>query len=240
MTTHSFRIPILGLSIWSQDAVPLAEGRAELDEVLDMACGTPDLAYMDPLVRRRLSPMARGMLHCAERASRGQVAGRMVFASRHGEVTRTIPILEDLAQGIEPSPTLFSMNVHNAVSGIWSIVKGNRGPTTALAAGPETFGWGLLDALAAYEADPTMPVLYIFGEDRLPEVFSTFDEPEAFLHAVALLIGLPARRHLVLEWEAGDQDDPRPQSLLFIQAVAGSGPGVPWSRHGRVWRWHVD
>jgi hypothetical protein len=237
MTIAEFRIPLQRVSIWSQDQVDDAPDQSDY---LDISSGIPDLGFIDPLIRRRLSRMARGMLHCAGRLSPGSGDQRTVFASRHGEVSRTIPVLEDLARGMEPSPTLFSMNVHNAVAGVWSIVKKNRAPSTSLAAGPETFGWGLLDAFAAVLADPAAPVLYAFGDDCLPDIYTNFDTPGSALHAISVLIGTPARHHLVLTWKSSDREDLEPQSLRFIHALSGGPSQLPWSSHGRSWNWHVD
>jgi hypothetical protein len=194
---------------------------------------------MDPMLRRRLGPLGRAMLHCAGRVAEGRGPLPSVFASRHGDVTRTVPILEDLARGLQPSPTQFSMNVQNAVAGVWSIVRQDPSPSVALAAGPETFGLGLLEALGLQADEPTRPILFVYADEPLPEPFTGFAEREWPMHAVALLIGLPAARHLLFTREPGGTGPVAavPQSLQVLQVLHGGLPQGPWAEPGGAWTW---
>jgi len=135
-----------------------------------------------------------------------------------GEAGRTLAILRDLALEAEVSPTLFSMSVHNSVPGLWSIINGVRAPFSAVAAGSGSFGWGLLEALAAFTADPSAPVLYVYGDDRLPDPWAE-TAPRGLLHAVALLVGTPAVRRLVMPPEGPAAL--LPQSLDCLRALRG-------------------
>ena len=230
MSVPEFSIPIARAALWSQE--PL--GGVALNPFLDAASGPPDTAFIEPLLRRRLSALGRGMLHCAGRVAADVPALRSVFASQHGEPSRTMPMLEDLARGLEISPTQFSMNVHNAVAGIWSISRQDRSACTALGAGPETFGWGLLEAYSLHRANGGAPVLFVYGDDRLPEVLAEFEPMQAPLHAVAFLIATPGTRQLQVRRDAA-QDAPMamPQSLHCLRAMS-DGPAAtgPWT-----WAW---
>ena len=55
----------------------------------------------------------------------------LVFISRHGETPRTLDILSDLASEQPLSPTQFSLSVHNAVIGLWSILRNETSEMTA-------------------------------------------------------------------------------------------------------------
>lgn len=207
---------------------------------MDVATGTPDTTFIDPLLRRRLSTLGRGMVHCA-----GQVAGdiphlRSVFASRHGEPARTMPMLEDLAQSLEISPTQFSMNVHNAVAGIWSISRRDRSASTAVGAGAETFGWGLLEAYSLHLASHGEPVLFVYGDDRLPEALSEWDQEQTPLHALALLIALPAQGHLILQKSEVDEASSwtSGQSLHCLRSLGAVSE--PWIGPSGAWAWHWE
>ena len=186
--------------------------------------------------------MGRGMLHGAGRVAEGMGPLASVFASRHGDVARTTPILEDLARGLPPSPTLFSMNVHNAVAGVWSIARRDPSPSVSLACGPETFGWGLLEAFSLHAATPAHPVLFVYGEAPLPLPFSQFADQELPLHAVALLIGLPASLRLVLTREPGGAGAPAPvpQSMQVLQTLHSGKPQGPWAEATGAWSWRVE
>ncbi len=231
---HTFKIPLLRASVWSQ------AGPDTSSPFLDRAGGAPDVAFLDPLIRRRLSPLGRGMLHCAHRVVGDLGPMPSVFCSRHGEASRTVPVLEDLAQDLQPSPAQFTMNVHNATAGIWSIARQDPSPSLSLAAGPETFAWGLVEAHAIHAAKPGAPVLLVHGDAPLPPLLAAFDVDPLPLHALALLIGLPAIHHLVLTWapeaRAPGARDPRegPRATDF------EAPGGPWSTVDGAWTWRVD
>lgn len=238
LPSQRFSVPLLRGAAWSSEPLLPPEG----DGFLDQATGAPELGFVEPLLRRRLSPLGRAMLHCAGRVAEGLGPLPSVFASRHGEVARSLPILEDLARGLPSSPTQFSMNVHNAVAGVWSIARQDTSPSISVAAGPETFGLGLLEAYSLHTADPFQPVLFVYADEPLPAPFAAFADREAPLHAVALLIGLPAATRLVLEREPGSTGEaaPVPQSLQALQALLSGLPQGPWAEAGGTWRWAVD
>ena len=192
MSSASITIPHLRACAWFE-ADPLDPRLAPgIGDGLELTWGPPEVAFVEPMVRRRLSRVARGFFHCAQRlAPSGEV--RVVFASRHGEAHHSWTLLQDLAAGRELSPNLFSLSVHHAVPGLWSILKGNRAPVTALAAGAETFGWGLVEAAGALAAEPGSDVLYVYADDQLPQPWAA-QCPQPGLHAVALLLGREGRR----------------------------------------------
>lgn len=238
MQPQSFLVPLLRAAVWS--ATPLLLPGS--DPFLEVESSAPDLGIIDPMLRRRLGSLGRAMLHCAGRVSEGQGPLPSVFASRHGDVARTVPILEDLARGLPPSPTSFSMNVQNAVAGVWSIARKDASPSTAITAGPETFGLGLLEALSLHTSDPTQPVLFVYSDEPLPDLFKAFTESvESPLHAVALLIGLPAARHLEFSREPGVAGPiaPLPQSIQALHVLSSGQPQGPWVEAGTAWRWQL-
>ena len=228
------RIPLLRAVAWSQEPIPGVGGA-----FLETASGAPDASAVEPLLRRRLSALGRGMVHCAARASEGQGPLRAVFASQHGEPARAMPMLEDIASGLDISPTQFSMNVLNAVAGLWSIARKDTSAATALSAGPETFGWGLLEAQSLHE-ETGDPVLFVFGDDRLPESLAAQVELQAPLHAIALLIGELAAQHLILERnaEAASAEPAEPQSLHALRVLSGQAPGA-WTGSRSAWTFQL-
>ena len=83
----------------------------------------PKLQTIPAMQRRRLSPFAKVSLHCALEASdhhQGDLP--CVFSSRHGDLNRTTKLIENVANQEELSPTQFGLSVHNAVSGLYSIM----------------------------------------------------------------------------------------------------------------------
>jgi hypothetical protein len=156
-------------------------------------------------------------------------------------VGRTPSILEDLARGLATSPTHFSMSVHNAVAGVWSISRQDPSPSTSLAAGPETFGLALLEACGLHSEDPAHSVLFVYGEEPLPDPFRPFAARELPLHAVALLIGLPATQRLT--FQRGDwpgAEPAAPQSLQVLQTLHSGEAQGPWREGAGAWSWRRD
>jgi hypothetical protein len=207
------------------------------DGFLDLAGGEPDVAFVERMQRRRLCTLARAFFHCARRLQ-PPPGTPVVFASRHGESERNLALFRDLAAGVEVSPTLFSLSVHNAVPGLWSIQTGNRAPVAALAAGPETFPWGLVEALGAFRADPATPVLFVYADDTLPEPWAD-PVPKGLPHALALLLGEPAGRRLAVTRNPALRADLEPDlapSLHCLRALR-AGPGGPWTGPDGAWTW---
>ena len=233
-------IPIVKCVAWFPEGEPhpLKAIKAPAIEVL---CGTPDISFISARNRRRLSIMAKTALYCAERCCAGVQSPHIVFASRHGEVGRTMEMLADIVHGEEISPTDFSLSVHNATAGILSISKENRSPATALAAGDESFGWGLVEAYMTWKADPDIKVMYLYCDDRLPETLSGFGGKGECLHAVALLIGAPRSFSVHLSWQkAADNSTPgKLFSTDFLEMVAKEKFSGEWQGQRLKWDWRI-
>ncbi|MBN3816464.1 beta-ketoacyl synthase chain length factor [Paraburkholderia sp. Se-20369] len=148
--------------------------------------GTPGVEFIDPMVRRRLSRLSRLALQAAHDCVGEHGALRVVFASRHGELTRTTGILGDISAAEPVSPTAFSLSVLNAASGVFGIARGDRSPATAVAAGPETLGYALLETFAQCESAPSAPVLLVYANEPADPVYGAPDDA-ADSEALAIL-----------------------------------------------------
>lgn len=220
MTSPPLVIPLKRAAIWAEEILPWALPGA--CSWLDIAFGPPDVSKVDPMNRRRLTRLARGMFHCASRVVSEPGDMRTVFASRHGDLERTLALMEELVETGAVSPALFSLSVHNSTAGLWSLFRKNRAPATALSAGPETFGFGLLDAWAAWKRESDRPVLYVFGENGVPDPFQGECPEDRLLHAAAFLIGEPSDQHLHLFWKPGRAENPAfPLSLKLLRKICG-------------------
>ena len=106
----------------------------------------PDVSFLPAMQRRRLGRMARMAFAVGWPLAEGYEQLPLVFVSRHGETPRTFDILRDLAADEPLSPTQFSLSVHNAVIGLWSIMRGSTSEMTALAAAGDGLEHGVFEA----------------------------------------------------------------------------------------------
>lgn len=226
MSATRWTLPIARWSAWW----PGRPGAAE-----------PDLRFIEPLLRRRLSPLARAALHVAHACVGDIPAVRCVYASRHGELARTVDMLRDLAWGEALSPATFSLSVLNANAGLFSIIRGDTSPTTALAAGADTFGFGLLEAASRVALDAGAPLLFLYADAPAPEPLQTTDGDVADILTVGLLID-PAAAATMVEtaFEAAAGGTPEePQALAFLRCLEQGSP-THWAGPDRRWTWAVS
>jgi len=121
---------------------------------------TPDVGFVPPMLRRRLSPLQKIFFHLANFEGL-PTPRRIVFASRDGEDTLTRRIVEGFQLDGTVSPIRFSTSVYNAAPGLWSVFTKNDAPYTAVAAGRDTVKCGLLEALLP----AVTPTLFVYAEE---------------------------------------------------------------------------
>lgn len=156
------------------------------------AAAAPDIGFIEPMVRRRLSTLSRIALKVAHDCVAQYPEVRVVFASRHGELRRTTDILESITTGEPVSPTAFSLSVLNAMSGVFGIARGDRSPANAVSAGAETLGYALLEAHAQYAADPSGPVLLVYADEPADARYGPVDDEVQGGAIAVLLDAVPA------------------------------------------------
>ncbi|WP_005036035.1 beta-ketoacyl synthase chain length factor [Holophaga foetida] len=234
--SFAFSIPIQCVAFWSEEPLFLDN----YVQFINIAHGAPDVAFVEPMTRRRLGRLARALIHCAARVAPPR-EHRMVFASRHGDCERTQGLMKEVAEGVSLSPASFSLSVHNATAGQWSLMKGNQGPCSALAAGPDTFAMGLLEAAMAAEQAPDQAVLYAFGEDELPQVHHPFVKDLPPRHATAFLVDAKASCRLELSLNP-ERRNPEPATQLSIEMVRALAEGrdVSWCGPRGTWSLHAS
>ena len=153
----------------------------------DEIAPVPELA---PMTRRRLNRIGRSALQVAYATHAAYSPCPVIFASRYGDLARSVLLLSALANHESMSPTAFSVSVHNAIGAIFSIERGDTENYSALAAGLDTLPLALVEANALL-ADGAPAVLLVVYEDPLPEVYSAFADAPQFPYAWACSV-LPA------------------------------------------------
>jgi hypothetical protein len=128
------------------------------------------------MMRRRLTPfgkMALGSLYKSLSCVNEEKNPRdiqWVVSCRHGDTYRMVQLLSKLEQGELLSPTDFSLSVHNAIIGLFSIEMKNKKMHTALSGAQATFEMGLLEAFALHQ-ESQKSVGYFYYDQPLPEMY---------------------------------------------------------------------
>lgn len=239
-TQGSDRTDIFGIARWRAWAPGVStseDWQAWIDGRLAPAPDAqPDVSYLPALLRRRLDFPGRMALHTAWPCADGLDSVQLVFASRHGALTRTMEMLTSLANNDMLSPTLFSLAVHNSTAGLFSIARADRGAATAMAAGLDTLTMSLLEG-ANMVAEGAPNVLVTYTDELAPAPYQGHvSESSSLPFAVSLLLtaasgdALPCR----LGRHSGPAPDLSPEAAL-MQFLVGSSPDVVLGA-GQSWR----
>jgi hypothetical protein len=110
----------------------------------------------------------------------------LIFASRHGDVDLTLSLLKSIAANEPLSPTSFSLAVHNAISGLFSIARKDKSQITAISATENLIPFALLEA--ATQLQEHKHVLCIICESTLPDLYKPFASSPPFTYAIAMVL----------------------------------------------------
>lgn len=123
-------------------------------------------------LRRRLTPLGKLVM-----AQLYTVCSKLedqqipwIVSSRHGDSTRMVNLLGALEQKAPLSPMDFSLSVHNAIIGLFSIESKNKELHTVISGSAASFECGLLEAYALQKSTGK-PVGYLFYDFPLPSFF---------------------------------------------------------------------
>lgn len=149
---------------------------------------TPDISFLPPNQRRRLSLLSKMVLFTAHTCSDNEKVAT-VCCSRYGEFSRTVTLLKDLAAKEPLSPTAFSQSVHNTALGLFSISNQNIKPATAIASCEDTFPMGFIEAAAMLLSGRQEKVLLVMA-DEVPEAPYLAYSEGGIPYAIAILLSL--------------------------------------------------
>jgi hypothetical protein len=152
----------------------------------------PDVKFVAPMMRRRLSSLSRMAFRVAADCLEDDTGSpTFVLCSRYGEYARSYGILENIAAGNPPSAAAFSMSVHNTANSLFSIETKNRSASTALAGGEATLETGFLEAWSLLINRTASSVLLIYLDERLPALYQAQKSTVSHDGAIAMLLKLP-------------------------------------------------
>ena len=168
------------------------------------------IEHIPAMQRRRLSRLAKLAMNSAMQTLATQHADYIVWVSQYGDEAKTLNILADVLSEQTPSPTQFSTSVHNAISGLYSILCQDATPATSLAG---SWNDGLIEAYAWLKTRPeARQVLLVYYDEALPEMYIEHQPFSAF--AMAAMISL-APANLILMPKHTNATPAYQQALAF-------------------------
>lgn len=142
---------------------PPLQVNAEMDLVREREL----LASVPKMLKRRLSPLAKIAFCAANQCIDEHMIMPMVFSSSHGELAKSFAMMEMLEAGEEISPTAFSLSVHNAIAGLFSMAWQNKLQCTVVAAGEEGLAAAFIEALGLLQEGAEQVLLVFYDEPLL-------------------------------------------------------------------------
>lgn len=195
----------------------------------------PDVSFLPPMQRRRLSPLARMVFHVAWPLADKRARQPVVFSSRHGETPRNLALLTQLGLGEALSPTHFSLSVHNAVIGLWSMFRNDTSEMTALAAATEGLELAVMEGALLLQ-EGAASVLVVVAEENQPDVYLPWIDDVPFAHALALQL-VPGTGWTLERCEGAAKEVPPaslvPPALRLLPLLLGEESGYYTGR----WQW---
>ncbi|MEG1157084.1 MAG: beta-ketoacyl synthase chain length factor [Acinetobacter sp.] len=168
------------------------------------------IEHIPAMQRRRLSRLAKLALNSAIQTLDIHNVDYIVWVSQYGDEAKTLNILEDVLREQTPSPTQFSTSVHNAISGLYSILCQDATPATSLAG---SWNDGLIEAYAWLKTRPeARQVLLVYYDEALPDIYIEH-QPFAAFSMAAMISSAPA--NLMLTPKHTDAMPAYQQALAF-------------------------
>lgn len=207
--------------------------RGERDHVAD-ALARPAPALLSPNERRRAPESVLLALGVAEAAC--AMAGREprtlpnVFASAYGDLAINDYLCAELARApLDLSPTKFHNSVHNAAAGYWTIASGCVHSSSAISAGADTFGAGLLEAALLACSENTPALLAVYDTAASGPLMDVVSATASFAAAFVLA---PATEHSLARVRLRTSDAaaplaPLPSSLQSLHNACPAAASLP-------------
>jgi hypothetical protein len=201
----------------------------------------PDLSMVPAIQRRRMSSLTKMAISTASACiTEDDQQPLCVFASRHGELTRTVKILETLVKSEDVSPTDFSLSVHNTALGLYSILNKNSLAATTIAAGDDTFGFGLLEACNLMARHQAQSILFVYFDEPVPAPLEKLLKAPGETICVALKLNNRPDNSINFEFSANHNksgNSTQNMGVAFLEFFLSEKRDWKYSTPRFNWRW---
>ncbi len=180
--------------------------------------------------------MARMVFDCAWPLADNRPPIPLVFASQHGETTRSFALLQAMGRHEGLSPTSFGLSVHNAIAGMWSKARGGKAESIALSVNRDGLEHAFMEAAFLLRRG-ARAALVVLAEERPPPAYMPWIEDVPFSYAVAFRI------ERGMQWRLErDQGEPQgsplwPNALNFVRHLCLGSASLRNAGADRQWLW---
>ena len=197
------KIAIASWGAWWNQADGTAHAVSWVDgQLSEIEADKPAVEGVKPIQKRRLSPLARLVFAALDHAGDSAARGPVVFSSVAGELKRTHGILDTLAADEPVSPAAFSLSVHNAIAGLWSMLRDNTSPMLAISPPGGSPSAGLIEATGILAEGREPEVSVVFYEEPYPPFYHPWRTGPQQAYALAVSLVPPGQPGaLELEFE---------------------------------------
>lgn len=211
---------------------------------------SPDVRFVPPLMRRRLSSVSRMAFRVAvDCLNSEEHAESYIFCSRYGEFKRAYGILGGLASNEPVSAAAFSTSVHNTAASLFSIYCNDTSPSSSLASVTATLETSFFEAWSQLSLAEVSSVLLVYCDEPLPEIYKDRCEILENSIALAFLLRLPTAEQdetrLSLQWRDKCNVTVKPENgfestkHILKLMLTGKGPLIV-DADRLVWEWRCE
>lgn len=199
------------------------------------------LKGIPPLLRRRFHLLGKCAMGAVLQVMKDEDKIPSVFASRHGDTALTLSLLEEMGKDEPMSPTNFSLAVHNAVSGLYSIARKDASAVTAIAAMKGLILNALFEAVGQLQdAERVLCVIY---DAPLPALYQSYCSSEPFPYAIAMVLTKEQGEAYTIEQLEDDEcfentsgmGDSNAELLPFMSMLAGLSSNMKTQLNNSRW-----
>ncbi len=198
--------------------------------------------YVPKMLQRRLSPLSRAVFNAADQCIKDGKTAPVVFSSAHGEICKSLDMLKTIQADDELSPTAFSLSVHNAIAGLFSIAYGNSLEITVIAPGLDGIAPAFIEALGMLH-EGAEEVLIILYDEPIANFYpiAPFNLNAAFPCVLGLKIalngdGLPMQFYC--STESRDDGEQPVQIMALLKFLLAEELALTLGNQGHSWAWH--
>ncbi|MGR9014212.1 MAG: beta-ketoacyl synthase chain length factor [Gammaproteobacteria bacterium] len=199
-------------------------------------------ARVPKALQRRLSPLGRAVFNAADGCFDTDKSLPIVFSTAHGETNKSLEMLKAMQRGEEVSPTAFSLSVHNAIAGLFSIAYADHQEITVIAPAQDGIAPAFIEALGLLQEQHSEVLMVLYDEplaDFYPSLPFAVNAPVTCALALRVSLtgqGLPLRFCSSLEQR--DDGEQGLQMLAFLQFLVADGKALALGNHRHSWEWY--